>query len=88
VPSGALTATFTATAGTITAAQAATVTASYNGSSLSTGLSLAPAGGISISSLTCSPTSVGSNSASYCTVGLSAAVSANTVITARHFHSA
>jgi uncharacterized protein (TIGR03437 family) len=71
IAAGATTATFTATAGTVTSNQIVTVTASYSGSTQQTTLSLLVAG--IISSLGCSPASLGTGAASNCTVTLSTA---------------
>jgi uncharacterized protein (TIGR03437 family) len=69
LPASAASATFQASAGTIGSNQRATVTATYNGTSANTTVSLvAP---VSISSLACNPSSLGPNSFTNCTVGLS-----------------
>src|SRR6185369_13243537 len=64
-------ATFIATAGTLPYDQTATLTASLNGNSTSASVSLvAP---VRISSLFCSPTTLGPNASSTCTVTLTKA---------------
>jgi len=68
VPSGSTVASFTAVAGTVAANQTAVVSASYNGSSRTASLSLLAAS--SISSLSCTPTSVNSGGSSSCTLVL------------------
>jgi len=69
IASGATTATFTATAGAVPIDQAAVVTASMNGASVTAGIALTvPA---SVSALSCSPASLASGSTSTCTVTLS-----------------
>jgi trimeric autotransporter adhesin len=68
----ATTATFTATAGTIATAQTAVLTATYGASSAATSLALtAPLPPPTLSTLTCSPTSVQPGTSGTCTVGLS-----------------
>ncbi|MGO9617039.1 MAG: putative Ig domain-containing protein [Bryobacteraceae bacterium] len=68
VAAGSTTATFSATSGTISSNQTATVTATYNSTSAAASISLtAP---VQVSSLSCSPTSLGQNSSSTCTVTL------------------
>jgi hypothetical protein len=71
VPANATSACFTATAGTISTTQNATITATLNGSSQTASLSLVPA--LSVTALACSPTSLDAGSSSSCTVTLSAA---------------
>ena len=79
IPLNASSARFTATAGTISADQNATLTATYNGSSANTSVSLvAP---ILVSSLACAPTTLGPNTSSTCTVTLSKTTSTSTVVT-------
>ncbi|MES1260274.1 MAG: putative Ig domain-containing protein [Acidobacteriota bacterium] len=72
IPAGATAATFTATAaGTIASSQSAVITATFGGSSQTAALTLAPA--ISLSALTCNPTSLASGAAAVCTATLSGA---------------
>ena len=80
VSQGASSATFTAAAGTIASNQTATLTASLNGSSSSTSISLlAPATQISVAALQCSASSLNSNTSALCTVTLSQQAPANGV---------
>src|ERR1017187_4973104 len=68
VAAGSVTATFSATSGTVSSNQTATVTATYNSTSATASISLtAP---VQVSSLSCSPASLGQNSSSTCTVAL------------------
>jgi len=68
VPAGLTSMTFNATTAGIGSDQSAIVTAAYNASSANTTVSLvAP---VLVSSLTCNPTSLGSNATSVCTVTL------------------
>ena len=69
VAAGATSASFAATAGTITTNQSAVVTASYNGSSQTTSISLVAVTTVTL--LSCSPTSLSSGSTSTCTVTIS-----------------
>ncbi|HUA62121.1 MAG TPA: Ig-like domain-containing protein [Verrucomicrobiae bacterium] len=71
VGAGGTTATFQATAGTISSSQTATITAAYSGSSATANVSLTTL--VQVSSLTCNPASLSSNSTSTCTVGLTQA---------------
>src|ERR1035438_2508342 len=65
VAAGSATATFSATSGTISSNQTATVTATYNSTSATASISLtAP---VQVSSLSCSPASLGPNSSTTCT---------------------
>ncbi len=74
VAAAATSATFNVTAGTISSNQSATITATYNGSSKNTSISLvAP---VLVSSLACNPTSLGQNASSTCTVTLTQAAPA------------
>ena len=78
IPVNASSATFTASAGTISSDQTATLTASLNGTSTSTNLSLlAP---VLVSSLACNPASVGPNASTTCTVTLTKAAPAGGAI--------
>jgi len=70
VGAGATSATFVAAAGTVTATQLATVTATLGGTSHSITLSLTDA--LLISALTCSATTLDAGASSICTVTLSA----------------
>jgi uncharacterized protein (TIGR03437 family) len=71
VAAGATTATFTATAGSVTANQSVTITATLSGSSTTAAVTItAP---LTVSKLQCSPTSVTSGASSTCTVTLSLA---------------
>jgi hypothetical protein len=68
VAAGSATATFNATSGSLSSNQTATVTAAYNSTSATASISLtAP---VQVSSLTCSPATLGQNSSSICTVTL------------------
>jgi hypothetical protein len=67
VSAGAISATFQATAGTISSSQSATITALYSGTSATASVSLTP---VLVSSVGCSPISLGPNSSSSCTVTL------------------
>lgn len=78
VASGQATATFSATAATLTADSSAIVTATYAGVSKTVSISLVTT--ISPSSLTCSPASLTSGASSTCTVTLSKAATADTVV--------
>jgi len=71
VAAGSTSATFTATAGTITANQTATLTATLNGVSKTASISLVTA--VQASSLSCSPNMLGKNSTSTCTITLTQA---------------
>lgn len=74
IPAGATTKTFTATAGAVTANATATVTASFSGVSKTESLTLQSIStGPVLSSLSCTPTSLASGSATTCTVTLSQA---------------
>ena len=79
VASGATTATFSVTAGTITSDQSATVTATLSGVSKTATISLAAS--VTLTSLACSPTSLNSSASSTCTVTLSKAATAATAVT-------
>ena len=68
VPAGASSANFTATVGTITTTQSATITATLNRASQSTTLSLAAP--MLVSALACNPTSINSGASTTCTVTL------------------
>ena len=68
VGSSSTTASFKATAGTITSNQTATITATLNGSTQTDKISLAAP--VLLSGLTCSPTSLSSGGTSVCTVTL------------------
>jgi len=70
VPAGSNTAMFLATTGIFSGIQSALVTASYNGSSQQAVLSLV--GATTVSSLSCTPATLGSGAAAVCTVTLSA----------------
>ncbi len=78
VPAGASSANFTATAGTITTNQTASITASLNGSTQSFTLSLAVP--ITITRLSCNPTLLNAGAASSCTATFSAVASAGLTI--------
>ena len=69
VGSGSTTATFTATAGTITSDQTAILTATLNGSTQATAISLTTP--VTLGGLTCAPASLGSGGSSTCTVTVS-----------------
>ena len=74
VPAGSTSINFSAVAGSLASNQTANVTASYNGSTGSATINLvAP---VLVSSLTCAPSSLGSNATSTCTVTLTAAAPA------------
>jgi hypothetical protein len=68
IPSGGTSATFTASSGTISSNQAATVTATYNASSPSATISLL--GPTVVSSFACNPTQLASGATSTCTLTL------------------
>lgn len=74
VAANATSATFAATAGTVSAPTNVTLTASYNSSSKTATVSITPLP--TISSLACSPTSLTSGANSTCTITLSAAAPA------------
>jgi len=78
VAAGALSGSFAATAGTLTTDSTATVTASLNGVTQSATLSLVSP--VLLTSLSCTPSSLGSGASSSCTVVLSKAATANTSI--------
>ncbi|MBZ5621848.1 MAG: hypothetical protein LAQ69_24430 [Acidobacteriia bacterium] len=78
VLAGSITATFTATTGTITLSQTGSVTASYNGSSQSASISLVAA--VQVTSLICNPSSLPSSAITACTVTLSQTAAANTLV--------
>ena len=63
------TATFAATAGNVSTGQTATVTAKLNGASQSVSITLLPA--LTITSLACTPSTLGPGASSVCTVTLS-----------------
>ncbi len=71
VSAGATSATFTATAGSPSTNQSATVTASYGGGTATATISVLAA--IRVSSLVCTPASLGANGNSACTVTLTQA---------------
>jgi len=71
VAAGSTTATFSATSGTISSTQTATVTATYNSTSATASISLTMP--VQVSSLSCSPASLGQNSSSTCTIALNQA---------------
>lgn len=73
VPPGLTSASFTATAGTISSNQSATLTATLSGVSETATISLTAPAAVTLSSLACSPTSLNSGAATTCTVGLSGA---------------
>ena len=74
VPAGSTSAPFTATAGTIAANQTATLTATLNGIAKTASINLVAA--VQVSSLSCSPASLGQNSSSSCTITLNQAAPA------------
>jgi hypothetical protein len=74
VPAGSATATFIATAGTISSAQNATLTATLSGVSQTATIGLVSA--VTVSSLTCNPMSLTSGTSATCTVTLSKAAPA------------
>ena len=78
VLAGSTTATFTATSGTLTVGQTASVTASYNGSSQSVSISLVPA--VQVTSLVCNLTGLMPAGTTTCTVTLPQTVAANTPV--------
>ena len=87
VGNGANSATFTATAGTITTSQTATVTANLNGVARTAQVSLvapadtpAPPAASGLSSLSCSPSTVVAGGSSVCVVTLGAVVSTPSVV--------
>jgi uncharacterized protein (TIGR03437 family) len=69
VVAGSTTATFAATAGNVATGQTATVTARLNGASQSVSITLLPA--LTITSLACTPSTLGPGASSVCTVTLS-----------------
>jgi hypothetical protein len=71
VAASGTTAAFTATANTVTGNQSVIVTATLNGSSATSTITLAPPP-ISVTSLSCAPNSLASNATSTCTVVVSA----------------
>ena len=71
VPGGAITASFTSAAGTVSTNQTAVVTASYNGSSQAVSILLLTPSVVSL--VSCSPTSLSSGGTSACAVTLSQA---------------
>src|SRR5262249_20053773 len=74
VPANASTASFTATAGSITTAATAIVTATLNGVSVTDSIALqAPASGPTVTGIQCTPASVASGTSTSCLVSLSAA---------------
>lgn len=75
VAAGSSTTSFTVSTGALSSDQSGTLTATYNGTSQSANLSLAMA--TVVSSLRCTPTTLGSNATSNCTVSLSKAASGN-----------
>jgi trimeric autotransporter adhesin len=77
IASGATSATFSATAGSVTSNQTAVLTASYNGSAQTTVTVTAHA---QVTSLSCSPSTIGSGTSSNCSVTLSGAASGNAVV--------
>lgn len=83
VAGGATTAMFSATAGaTITSNQSAIVTANLGSSSQTATISLTASAGVQVSSLVCTPASLGQSGVSTCTVALtSAAPAGGSVIT-------
>jgi hypothetical protein len=82
VPAGSSSATFTVTAGTITGNQTATLNAALNGVTQTASINLVAAAGPGISSLSCTKPSLESYSLTFCTVRLTAPVSAAAGITA------
>jgi hypothetical protein len=74
VPQGANSATFTDTTNTIASDQSATVTANFNSTTATATINLAA--GVAVSAISCSPSSLGPNAASLCTVTLSKAAPA------------
>src|SRR5262249_2309518 len=72
VAAGATTGTFTASVGTVSTNQSATLTASLNGSSQTFVVNVA-APAPTISSLSCNPSSVAAPGSTNCTIGLSVA---------------
>jgi uncharacterized protein (TIGR03437 family) len=81
VAANATTATFTASTGTVTSNQSATVTATLNGSSAAATISLVPpAAPVTVSNLQCAATSLASNASTNCTVTLSKSTTSNTVV--------
>jgi trimeric autotransporter adhesin len=72
VPAGSTTGTFTISTFSISSNQTGSVTATYNGSSQSTPLTLTVSAAVVVSSLQCSPTTLGANASGTCTVTLSA----------------
>ncbi len=77
IPAGLASVAFTATAAAVSTNQSATVTAALGSSSQTTVLSLTAPAVITLSSLTCNPTSVMALGTSTCTVTLSAAAPAD-----------
>src|SRR5205085_2403899 len=73
VAAGATTATFPATAGTISAADSAIITGSYNNTSRSEERTVGKEAKSTLTSLTCAPTSLNSNQTTTCTAALSGA---------------
>jgi uncharacterized protein (TIGR03437 family) len=70
VAAGATTGSFTATAGTVTANQAVTITASLNSSSVTASVTVTPPA-TTVTGLSCTPASVASGGSTSCTVTIS-----------------
>lgn len=79
IPAGSMSATFTATAGVFSIGQTAIVTASLNGASVLTSLTLVVSSATTLSSVSCAPASLVSGTTSICTVALSQAAAAGGV---------
>ena len=79
VAAGAISGTFTATAGTVAGSQSATITAVLGFSVQSVTIELVAPGAMTVSSLTCAARSMGASSSTTCTVVLSQAAPANGV---------
>ncbi|MEO8660385.1 MAG: LamG-like jellyroll fold domain-containing protein, partial [Bryobacteraceae bacterium] len=79
VPAGGTSATFTATAGSVTSSQTAVVTATLGSSTKTASLTLLPP--LALQSLSCSPSSVVSGGSSTCTVTLNQAAAAASLVT-------
>jgi uncharacterized protein (TIGR03437 family) len=89
VAAGSTSTTFAATAIAVTTQTVAQVSITYNGVAKSFGITLAPPSSLSLSSLSCSPSTVIGGAASQCTVSLAASAPAGgTVVTLASSNSA
>jgi hypothetical protein len=73
VPANNTSTAFSATAGNMSSNQSATLTASLNGASRTASINLAASRSMTLSSLTCNPTSLNAGAITTCTVALSGA---------------